>query len=1116
MDNWNSNHENEYTGMTAQRRNRRRSEPAGGQIEGQIGMRLDPVVPDEDDRIEELAETAIPGVFSMRPETDAAKEPEEPKEAAATAEPVGTEEPVITMEPITDDEPETPAEPEAPAEAEEPVKAEEPKAAEETEAPAEPAVQAADSRVPPEARRMAAAPYGVPREGAKRPGTRPQVAPNRPLMPEQRRPAARMHREAQMSREEAMESTMRTTAAPGTRDPRDPRAAARRDRPARVNVGYAPGRMNEDATQQVPAADSVRESLYGRDARAYLEKRKQPFRMEEERGPAPDRTQNKGLRVVVALLVLAGLALTGWMLLKGLGSKDTTETKAAPQIIDFVAPETQDLIAPQTLTFSAQTGKEVEELKLLADGDREPETEIIFADNADIKVWTIKMPVPTGFEGTVTLYARRAEEKEWSDTGCKAEISISSPIGMEGTGTGEASPEDDDYYDEDEQKTQAQAGENGEATPEAMPEATPQPTEQVTEQPEAEPQEQETGEPAALMTPAPTPTPTPEPEEVTPTPPLTAEAAAEADPSLITQTTVYSSNTKKEKEYNRAAKEMIHMPPADEYTKDGKKLGVLTFRGDNFRRNAAIGNLSATPLKLAVMWQTEAGSARGTNQTFYGYQWTDQPVIARWSTEVRTKSNITESKIEKSALKEVIIPGVDGVIRFLDLEDGKITRNSIKLGYPMKGSPSLHPGGYPFMTVGQFARKMKTKRGQIGLRQYNLYSQKELKLIDGLDGKYHRPLNDIGSFETSALIDRVSDTLIVAGTNGMVYLESLGTNFDYSLGVFQIAPSIVAMNSRAKGQKNNALLAVESSLAAYDKYIYYADMGGVLRCVDTNTLKPVWAVETGDSVMAAVALDLTADRELNLYTANMLNNRKKGNGDVQIRRYDALSGREIWCTDVGVFKSKKDKEKDNIGAKASPVIGQNGLGDLVYYTVTGLSEEGAERLKLNADTPAALIALNKSDGKVAWAYGLGSRSESSPVALYDKEGNGWIVQCEQSGVIHLVDGRTGSPVDSLQIEGEIEASPAAYNNVVVVGTTGKGKAFVYGIEVKLDKAEEGTPTPAPEETEAPEEAEGENGEEAGYEEEGGYGEEGPDGEAGEYENYDEFEEYDVDAEGEGG
>ena len=134
-------------------------------------------------------------------------------------------------------------------------------------------------------------------------------------------------------------------------------------------------------------------------------------------------------------------------------------------------------IPTPTLTFSAQTGKEVEELKLLADGDREPETEIIFADNADSKVWTIKMPVPTGFEGTVTLYARRAGEEEWINTEFSAEISVSSPMGMEGAGTGTAgaNPEDDDYYDEDEHRTQALADEDGEAAAEAAPEATPQP-----------------------------------------------------------------------------------------------------------------------------------------------------------------------------------------------------------------------------------------------------------------------------------------------------------------------------------------------------------------------------------------------------------------------------------------------------------------------------------------------------------------------------------------------------------------------------------------------------------------------------------------------------------------
>ena len=1006
MDNWNRNNENEYTGVTAQRRNRRRAGAETGNPE--------PAVPAE---AEVSAEFAVPA----EPEKPAVTEPETSAESLA-------ENPAV----------ETPAK---------------------EEAPAEPVVQGADSRVPPEARRMAAAPYGVLPEGAKRPGTRPQVAQRRPAAPEGHRPAPGAQRK--------------------TGSPEALRSGAGRQgkQPPRVNVGYAPGRMSDDATRQIPVADAVRDSYQGRDAKAYLEKRKQPFRMEENQKPMQDRSGHKVLRAVVLLLVLAGAVLTGKLLLKNRENKTPQPGREAPQVISF-DPSHAEGIAPVQLIFLAETDKSVEEIRLHADGDRDPEMTVKCGDNADSKVWSAMMPVETGFTGTLMLQVRRIGEEEWIDTGRTCEVNVSTPIGADVPQVAQATtdPEDDDYYDPDAEATEG--GNAGQQAPEATPAPTDapeeQPAAQMTEPPEEDPEDRE---PAVLLTPPPTPTPAPTEEVEATVPPLEAEAAPEANPDLIVQTTVYTSMTKKEKDYNRAAKELIHMPVADEYTK--QKLGVMTFRGDNFRRNAAAGTLSAEPLKLSVLWQTEGGSARGENQTYYGYQWTGQPVIARWSTEVRTKSNITEKKIDKSSLKEVIIAGMDGWIRFLDLEDGKITRNSIKLGYAMRGTPSLHPRGFPFMSVGQYARKMKNKRGQIGLRQYNLYSQKELKLIDGLDGKYHRPLNDIGSFETSALIDRESDTLIAVGTNGMLYLESLGLNFDYNLGVMTVSPSVVAMNSLAKGQsrgkgKSAPLAAVESSPAAYDKYVFYADMGGVLRCVDTNKLAPVWAVDTGDSVMAAIAMDMTGKdetRQLNLYTANMLNNRKRGNGNVQIRRYDAMSGREIWCTDIGVFKSKKDKGRDNVGAKASPVIGQNGLQDYVYFTVTGLSDEGTEKLGLKSDTPAALIALNKADGRVAWAFGLDSRSESSPVALYDNDGKGWIVQCEQAGVIHLVDGLTGREVTSLQIEGEIEASPAAYNNVVVIGTTGKGKAFIYGIEVKLDKAQESssavTEAPKAEETAAP-------------------------------------------------
>ena len=138
-----------------------------------------------------------------------------------------------------------------------------------------------------------------------------------------------------------------------------------------------------------------------------------------------------------------------------------------------------------------------------------------------------------------------------------------------------------------------------------------------------------------------------------------------------------------------------------------------------------------------------------------------------------------------------------------------------------------------------------------------------------------------------------------------------------------------------------------------------------------------------------------------------------------------------------------------MGAKASPIIGQHKLNDLVYFTVTGLSEEGRQQLGLSGETQAALIALEKESGKIVWSYGLSSRSESSPIAVYDKEENGWIIQCEQNGTIHLLEGLTGNVVNTMQLNGEIEASPAAYGNMMVIGTTGKNTSFVYGIELEL-------------------------------------------------------------------
>lgn len=924
-------------------------------------------------------------------------------------------------------------------------------------------MQGADSRVPAEARRMAAAPYGTGRPEPRRPGTRPMTAAPRPA--QAARPA-------------------------GKAVGRDPRRQAA--------VGYAPGRMSESFTRKVPTKAELRDETAGggyeygrnREARAYLERRGQTFRDRPEGEEPPARPASRGLKILIALLLVAGAVLAGLLVLRNRNGGDAT--KDVYRVISFEEKKPEGATVCTDVTYSVLTSKDVKEIRLVDNAGKPAGINVAGADNADGNAWMITLNMADDFDGVLYLEVR-GEDGEWIQTKQKtSELSVKGvptvmPAATEGgpevtlppeasewaaplpeetaepDGTAEppetAEPEETPEEPDSEGGTEGGPEEDPEGEPEGDAEESEPEEPEVSENNEDDGGEGETfrevGELRTVV-----PTATPEPEEVekpTETPPLTAEAAPEANPDLITNTTVYI-GSRKQKDYSRPQKELIHMPEADKYTLG--KMGVLTFRGDNFRRNAAVGPLEAEATGLEQKWEVESGSSRGVNQTYYGYGWPGQPAIVKWSKQVRPASNLYETKQGKELLKEVIIAGQDGNIRFLDLDDGSITRNSIKLGYPMNGTPSLHTVGQPYMSVGQYARKMKVKTGRIGLRTYNLYNTKELKLIDGSDTKHRRPLNSAGSFETSALIDRTSDTLITAGSNGMVYLEALNSEFDWKVGVMKVTPSETTMTSKAKGQKNTALMAVESSLAAYDKYIFYADMGGVLRCVDTDTLHPVWAVATGDAVMAAVALDLTADRELNLYTANMFANRKKGNGEIQIRRYDALSGKEIWCTDIGVYKGKKDKA--DVGAKASPVIGEGALKEMVYFTVTGLSEEGREQLGLSGEEASALIALDKNTGKTVWAMGMESRTESSPVAVYDGDGNGWIIQCSQDGFIYLADGLTGKKIGSLKLDAEIIASPAVYNDTMVIGTTGKGTSYVFGIRIRTAKTQE-----SPENTEQP-------------------------------------------------
>lgn len=815
-------------------------------------------------------------------------------------------------------------------------------------------------------------------------------------------------------------------------------------RPA-VNSSYArPAQPNGEPARVRPAAYEPQMENYTED---YSE----------------DKPRRKGrgfLVFLVVLVLIVALAVLGAMLIPDdadgvlgqvksavTGVVDTVtdtvaglmgkEAAVAAEALDFSAANTQGT-APMDVVFTLTTTKNCQDVRIVDEAGQPLMTiTSVATDNVDSRIWMLNLSVTDGYEGTV--YAQVKDGENWVDTGMTQNLQIAA-VQPQTIDTGAFT-----------QPTEVPAT----ATPVPTEVPTPEPTEVPTPAPTPTlaPTPTPTVAPTATPTPSPTPTPVPTPTPTptpaptpTPTPKLEAKAGEGADPAkIITHRVVYD-NTKTIENYTRSAKDVLNMPAAENYLT--LPYGVMTYRGSAFRQNASVGDVGEGISAMKVKWSVDASSVKGSSKTYYGIGWTGQPAIVKWSREVRGFTNIVEEKRNTSALKEVIIGGLDGNIYFLDLADGQPTRDVVKLGYPMMGSVSIHPLGYPVMTVGQYARKMKSGTGDIGLRYYNLLTQEQIFLQDGLDGKLKRPYNEVGSFETSALIDPTSDTLVTAGTNGMMYVTKLNTEFDYNVGSIKIEPTSIVMKTK-NSKERHARTAVESSMAMYQNYAFYADMEGILRCVDTTTMEVVWAVRTEDAVEASISLDLDENGKLWLYTANTLQNRNKG--ACMIRCFDAETGVEKWQTDVGVMKYTKGALKDATpGAMASAVIGEKDIDGLVIYTVSCLTSDPGVTLEGEGEgkAPGAIIALNKKDGSVAWARRLDDYSHSSPVAVYSESGESWIIQASNSGMLYLLRGTTGEVVNTLQVEGQITASPAVYNDTLVIGTTGKDAPRIYGISLQ--------------------------------------------------------------------
>lgn len=446
--------------------------------------------------------------------------------------------------------------------------------------------------------------------------------------------------------------------------------------------------------------------------------------------------------------------------------------------------------------------------------------------------------------------------------------------------------------------------------------------------------------------------------------------------------------------------------------------GIVTFRGNNFRDNPVYGTADMKKNKLTSLWSAKTSSITYNGATWSGSGWTGQPLIMKWPKKVKKAMNMYDWAKEKDDLVEVIYACMDGYVYFLDLETGEATRDTLNLGFTFKGSGALDPRGYPILYVGA---GYDSNQGTARVFVVNLLDCSVMYTFGNNDPFSLR--GALSYFDSSPLVDAVTDTLIYPGENGILYLIRLNTQYDQEAGTLSINPDHI-VKWHYYGNRTSVAsywLGMEDSAAVYGGYLFVTDNGGNLMCLDLNTLQLVWAQDTLDDSNSTPVLSIEDDH-LYLYvsTSFRLGWRSSSSAEVPIWKIDAQNGRIIWKTSYECYSD------DGVsgGVQSTIALGKKKLSDYIYVTVA----------KTGAQYDGVLACLDKKTGEVKWEH-KAYYAWSSPVCVYNSDGSGKVLYCSCGGKAYLLDGNSGKLLDENEISsGAIEASPAIYNDYMVVGT----------------------------------------------------------------------------------
>ena len=524
---------------------------------------------------------------------------------------------------------------------------------------------------------------------------------------------------------------------------------------------------------------------------------------------------------------------------------------------------------------------------------------------------------------------------------------------------------------------------------------------------------EETAEsPAVTVQPTPTPTPEPTPTPVG-LPDFKPHSVDGTEPERLISSTAIMVDGEVVEEYESDYEINFDLP--ERYT---ELEGIVTFRGDNFRSGAAYGTASVSSKTLTKVWSKSTSGLSDTDGTYWsGSGWTGQPLIVKWPEATRKNiSAMYDWAREKEGLVEVIYATLDGHVYFYELTSGEYTRDPLNLGFNYKGAGALDPRGYPILYVGS---GVDSVNGRSRVKVVNLIDNSVMFEFGHNETFANRGWH---MFDSSPLVSAETDQLIYPGENGILYIIHLNTKYNEQTGELSVDPdNIVKWKYNGVRSGSRYWLGVESSAAIINNYIFLADNGGNLMCLDLNTLKLVWVQDVLDDTNCSPVVDVE-DGNPYIYISTSFHYgwRSYSTAEIPIFKIDAETGEIVWRTDYTCY-TVQDLSG---GVQGTIAVGKNKLSDMIFVPI--------------ARTPGAssgtLAALKKDTGEVVWEKETSMYSWSSPVDFYDADGNGYLLYCNSGFNMFLIDGKTGEQLDYMNLGGNIEASPAMYGNYAVVGT----------------------------------------------------------------------------------